>query len=303
MRLKVGLICLALAPLLIAASQPVRLQPSSPWDVDYAENSCRLIRNFGEGANLTKLAFESTSPGSIDMLVIGRPLASTMDEVQAQILPNGGKGLSGRVDRTVDGQPAILWSTIKLYPEATIERLDQRSSYQGQHRVRPPAVSLAQQAQEDAEHQAFADAATELAVETRPHHTVILETGSLGAAVKAFDQCDQDSLKDWGVDLQVEKNIVRPVWAENPDAWFSTNDYPRKMAWNGKESEVSVRLLVDATGRVTKCTSVSHFNEPDFNRITCDLITRRARFEPAELADGTKVSSYYAQRVNFRMAP
>jgi hypothetical protein len=29
---------------------------------------------------------------------------------------------------------------------------------------------------------------------------------------------------------------------------------------------------------------------------------KRARFEPAELADGTKVPSYYVNRVKFRMA-
>lgn len=303
MQLKFGFACLGLAPLLIAASQPVRLQPSSPWDVDYAENSCRLVRNFGEGTSLTKLAFESTSPESVDMLVIGRPLETSMAEVQARIMPNGDQGFTGRVDRTVDGQPAILWSRVRLYPEETVKRLEQRSSYQGNRRVRPPAVSLAEQAQEKAEHEAFTAAANELAIETRPRRTVILETGSLGAAIKAFDQCSQDSLKDWGVDPQLEDKIVRPVWAVNTNKWFSANDYPRNMAWNGKESEVSVRLLIDAAGKVTKCTSVSHFNEPEFNRITCDLITRRARFEPAELADGTKVPSYYAQRVNFRMAP
>ena len=42
------------AQLLMAAAQPVRLQPSSQWVLDYAENSCRLIRNFGEGDQQTK---------------------------------------------------------------------------------------------------------------------------------------------------------------------------------------------------------------------------------------------------------
>ena len=69
-----------------------------------------------------------------------------------------------------------------------------------------------------------------------------------------------------------------------------------------KESDVSIRLLVDATGKVTKCTSLSHFNEIEFNRITCDLVTKRARFAPAELADGTKVASYFTRRIVFRIA-
>ena len=69
----------------------------------------------------------------------------------------------------------------------------------------------------------------------------------------------------------------------------------------GEESVVKVRVLVDATGRVTKCTSLSHFEAPEFNKITCDKFTSRARFEPAELADGTKVPSYFVVNVVFRL--
>jgi hypothetical protein len=57
MRIGSILACACAAPLLVAAAQPVRLQPSSQWVVDYAENSCRLIRNFGDGKSKAKLAF------------------------------------------------------------------------------------------------------------------------------------------------------------------------------------------------------------------------------------------------------
>jgi protein TonB len=117
-----------------------------------------------------------------------------------------------------------------------------------------------------------------------------------------FDQCDRDSLRDWGVDPDVDDKIAKPVWAPDPSRWFSTADYPADMVNRLKESEVRVRLLVDAAGRVTKCTSLSHFDEPQFNRIVCDKFIKRARFEPAELADGTKVPSYYINRVVFRIA-
>ena len=54
---------------------------------------------------------------------------------------------------------------------------------------------------------------------------------------------------------------------------------------------------------MTSCTSLSHFKEPEFNKIVCDKFMARARFEPAELADGTKVPSYYVNKVVFRIAP
>jgi TonB family protein len=74
------------------------------------------------------------------------------------------------------------------------------------------------------------------------------------------------------------------------------------MIMRGEESDVKVRLLVDASGKVTKCTSLSHFKEPEFGQIVCAAITKRAKLEPAELADGTKVPSYYTTRIDFRMA-
>jgi hypothetical protein len=73
------------------------------------------------------------------------------------------------------------------------------------------------------------------------------------------------------------------------------------MLMQSKVSEVRVRLLVDAAGNVSKCTSLSRFDAPDFNRVVCDKFVKRARFHPAELADGTKVPSYYINRVVFTM--
>jgi len=69
----------------------------------------------------------------------------------------------------------------------------------------------------------------------------------------------------------------------------------------GQESVVKVRLLVDATGKPTKCTSLSHFKESSFNDVVCAKFMDRAHFEPAELADGTKVPSFYTTVITFMM--
>ena len=304
MRIRSILACAGAAPLLIAAAHPLRLQPSSPWDVDYAANSCRLIRVFGTGNSQIKLAFESAAPGEMDMLAFGKPLETFDEQVPAKFLPIGSRTFDGRVAATVTkGEPAILWSGIPMLPADALARIereqDERKRNPG---VRPPPVPLAEQTARRAQRQQFATAATELEIDSRHNRPVILETGSLGEAMAAFDQCSRDSLKDWGVDPNVEDKIVRPVWAVNPTQWLFESDYPRDMLMRGKQSEVAVRLLIDASGKVTRCTSLSHFTEEEFNRITCATIVKRARFEPAELADGTKVPSYYTQRVVFRIA-
>ena len=303
MRIKSILACAAIAPFLIAAANPLRLQPSSPWDVDYAANSCRLIRVFGTDKTETKLAFESTAPGTMDMLVFGKPLETYQERVAAKFLPVGSDTFDGRLAQTVTKEvPAILWSNVPLMNADELARVerekDQRKANPG---VRPAAVPLAEQARRRTARHQFADAITAIEIDARRNRPVILETGSLGDAIAAFDKCSHDSLKDWGVDPDVDDKIVRPVWAENPTRWLFESDYPRDLLMRGQESAVSVRLLIDATGKVTNCTSLSHYNEAEFNRITCALITQRARFQPAELADGTKVPSYYTQRVIFQI--
>ena len=306
MRIQSIVACAAAAPLLLAATPlPVRLQPSSPWVVDYAENTCRLIRTFGEGKTVVKLAFESDAPGSMDMLALGKPLQTSDERVSARFLPVGGKPFDGNVAATVPkGDPAILWSNVAMLPDELLAKFKKAQDEQKLHPDdRPPSITLTPSESPRALRQQFATAATELEIDARRSQPVILETGSLGEAIAAFDKCSDDSLTDWGVDPQLEAKIVRPVWALNPSHWLSRADYPRDMLWKGSESEVNVRLLIDASGKVTKCTSLSHYEAPEFNRISCEKITKRARFEPAELADGTKVPSYYIQRVVFRIAP
>lgn len=295
--------------MLLAASEPVRLQPSSPWVLNYAPDSCQLVRTFGEGNRKTVLQFESEAPRSMDLLVIGRGLElhDFGDVVWGRFVPVAGKPFEGRAAKSADnGSPAVLWSHIRMLPQEFAEKLD-KAEREGTAKfkitlgpMRPPAIDLAERSAEDAARHDFASKVTGLQIGDR--RSVVLETGSLAEPMKVFEQCGRDSLRDWGVDPAVEAKIAKPVWAANPGAWFSASDYPPGEVRAGQESEVKVRLLVDATGRPTRCTSLTHFKDKAFNQVVCDKFMKRAHFEPAELADGTKVASYYLNRVVFRIA-
>jgi hypothetical protein len=226
-RIQPFIAAVAAVPSLASAATPLGLQPSTPWVVDYAENSCRLIRHFGQGKEAVIFVLESEAPGAVDMLISGKPLDTTLEEVPARFLPLQTKPMIGRVGRSTDNRdPLVLWSNgVRLLPDDAVaaaeQREAQRRAYPG---VRPPAVSLAEQAERKAQRQAFAASTNAIEVDARRSRPVILETGSLGAALETFDQCSRDSLRDWGVDPDLEDKIVRPVWAPNPSAWFSPND-------------------------------------------------------------------------------
>lgn len=290
--------------MLVAAAGPVRIQPSGQWILDYAENSCRLIRTFGEGKTKTVLLFESVSPEQMDMVATGKPLKSDKEEVGVRFLPVSGKAFEGQRAKTASGgDPVILWSDVTLLPDQLAEELE-REDAEGEAKpnVRPPPIDLVERAAQKSQRQQFAEKATELEFQTRRNHPVILETGPMGGPIRAFDKCRRDSLKDWGVDPDLEDKVVRPAWAlGGAMKWFSTKDYPTEMIRQGSESQVKIRLLVDASGKVTKCTGLSHYKAQEFNEITCNIIMKRAKFEPAELADGTKVPSHTTLRIRWEI--
>lgn len=294
----------AAMPLLIGAVEPLRIKPSSQWVLDYGEESCRLIRTFGEEGDKTIFTLESEAPGRVDMLVIGKRLNTYRENAFARFLPVQQKPIEGRVAKsTTTGEPALLWANVDIVSDDVAEtKKKEEDKLKSTPRARPSATSLADKAMMNAQRSESEARATELEIVARPGRPVILETGSMGQAMKMFEQCSRDSLRDWGVDSELEDRIVRRAWATNPSDWLSSNDYPRNMVFRGEESEVKIRLLVDAAGRVTKCTSLSHFSAPEFKEVVCDGIRKRARFEPAELTDGTKVPSYYVGRVVFRIA-
>jgi hypothetical protein len=302
MRLGSFIACAAVAPLLMGASQPVRLVPSSQWIVDYAENSCRLLRTFGEGNSKVIMLLESESPGDMDLVLTGKPLKSERDEIVLKFLPHQEPVTKGH-PVTASGLPAILASQLVLVPPDEAARMAaERAEQIAKPNVRPPATDPAEDLRRRTKAAEFVETATEMEIDTRPGKPVILETGELGKPMKAFDECSRDSLRDWGVDPELQDKIVKPVWLANNGHWISADDYPRKMLDEGQQSEVKVRLLVDASGHVTKCTSLSHFRLPEFKTLVCDKITSKARFLPAELADGTKVPSYYTVHIVFRIA-
>lgn len=293
--------CVGAAPLLVAAAEPVRIQPSGPWILEYAENSCRLMRTFGVDDTKMVMVLESPAPDEMSMLIIGKPLQTNADAVVARFLPVGGKGFAGLTAKSATSRdPAVLWSSVPWLPEDVIERLEKEVSKRRPD-VRPQPVDLAEKSALLSQRRELAAKAVALEIKVRRNRLVTLETGSMGEPVKQFDQCIRDSLKDWGVDPELEDKIVQPVWATNHSKWFDSQDYPSEMVRRGEESVVNVRLLVDASGKATKCTSFSHFKDPEFNQITCNNIMKSAQFTPAELADGTKVPSYYTQRVKFQL--
>jgi hypothetical protein len=299
MNIRIFFACLGASLLLAAAPQSPRLEPSSNWVLEYADDSCRLQRTFGEGDNRVVLLFESSAPRQMSMVAVGWPLRTDLSEIPVRFLPLQQLLLYTRPAKSAaDGrEPALVAPGVPFLPDDLREKLSTQA--RASRGARPPPVDLDDRAVRIAARSEFASSATGIEISPHRNRPVVLATGSLGEPIRMLDECARESLRDWGIDPDLEDRIARGLWAPDASRWLGPNDYPQRMVSEEKESEVKARLLVDASGRVSGCTGLSHFKDPEFNKVVCEKLRVRARFLPAELADGTKVPSYYVLRISF----
>ncbi|MCW3797904.1 energy transducer TonB [Sphingomonas sp. BN140010] len=280
-----------------APKESIRLAPLSPWNLHYGDNSCRLGRLFGSAAKPTSLVLERISPGgSMSLLVFGGDLKAREGEAggSVQLLPVPGREFdTGGVTQTAETEePAILWPHIELLAPHRKSRQELREEYQQAEHEQPKAAAI--RAEEDAN----AKLITSFAIREPSGRTLILETGSLGRANALMRDCARQQLLAWGIDPAVQEKIVKPARTKNLPGLFSSSDYPPGAAARGEQSIVEARLNIDAEGRVRKCTSLTYFKAPEFAEVVCRRLSK-ARYTPAELADGTKVPTYDLATIKF----
>jgi protein TonB len=83
---------------------------------------------------------------------------------------------------------------------------------------------------------------------------------------------------------------------------FTNEDYPPSAMDNNEQGSVSVTLTVGPSGRVTGCSATGNASST-LKNATCRIATARARFSPAQDANGNPISSTYGpQTVTWRLA-
>jgi hypothetical protein len=76
-----ALTLLAAAPI-HAAKEPIRLKPTTKWEMEYKEDSCRLVRRFGADAQSVILMFDKYQPGENFKLSFAGKLVKLTDETR-----------------------------------------------------------------------------------------------------------------------------------------------------------------------------------------------------------------------------
>ncbi|GAB5347973.1 energy transducer TonB [Alteriqipengyuania sp. 357] len=89
--------------------------------------------------------------------------------------------------------------------------------------------------------------------------------------------------------------------SNSPGSWVTQSDY--RSAWISRDYEgtVGFRLKVGASGKVENCAITRSNGISALDQATCQLVERRARFSPAQNADGRAVAGSYNGAVRWQL--
>lgn len=281
-------------------AETITLSPAGAWNMDYAEDSCRLARVFGEGEDRVAFYLERYGPGDrLHMLVAGKPLGkSSRSETRVQF---GIEDTPYEYEPTLGDfgtfSPALIFSG--AYPsaqKAKIALTEKKGKDEYEEFVDPRIFA----------HDVTEDqlAAIEwVAFERRGGRRLVLELPQFAQAMKALETCTEELVSHWNIDVEAHRSLTRlPIPENSPGSWLRAEDYPVGLLSKGAQGIVHFRLDVDATGKVTGCHIQRSTRPEGFDKVVCEKISQRAKFEPALDRGGKAIASFYRSTVRFMLA-
>lgn len=268
-----------------AAKQPIYLESSSKWHARYEDDSCQLIRTFGEERDKVMVVMSRYGPGEKFRLTLaGNPvkLRKNNRELHLQFGDHEAAQKVRYMPATMSEMPALVIMT----------RL-------GIGSLKKTKRDLPERRRIDASRYA---AASYLLVEHAYIGRLYLQTGPLEKPFAAFSECVDELMTHWGIDVEKHKNLskkVKPVGS--PGRWVNYRDYPLRMLRQRQQGIVQFRLSVNANGEATQCHIQQSTRPQEFDDAVCTSLMKRAAFEPARDADGNAIASFWRNTVRFQL--
>lgn len=275
-----------------SGKQPLVLKQSSAWNVDYADDRCRLMRQFGADDDKVFAIFDRYGPGDrFRLTVAGKPVKT--------LILNG--------DLAIQFGPSEAEQEVEFYSGTTAEY----PSLIIQKQIRVAPLSPAEKTQIDAApDDVWVDlpdigperegAIRNLTVGKPLRQPVVMELGSMRKPFEALGKCVDNLMASWGIDVEKHKSLSRGTKPlTSPAKWVVAQDYPVKMLRAGQPAIIEFRMSVAADGKATSCHIQSTTRPKEFDDAVCGSLMRRARFAPALDAEGKPLASYYRNTVRF----
>jgi len=259
----------ALPNLALAQRSAPVLEPSTNWNLEYANRSCVLSRDFGTGDALIRYEItQSFGFRNFDVLLVGPGL------------PKLGKRPSLSVE---SGSPATLQKVRSAFASTQGSNIKGLRFYDG--------AKIALQPSKDEQF---------FVVKQKGRDIIKLRVGPTGRLVAATQKCVDDLMGEFGVDMTAFRSLAKPPEVKgNSDTWVSVLDYPEKALRDGEEGRVNILLEVDAAGKPGDCTVIETSGNELLDEKACATLKRRARFEPALDDQGQSTASIWTSVVDW----
>lgn len=269
-----------------AAKEPLQLDPSSKWNINYSDEKCTLVRSFGQNENMINLYITRYAPGNaLDIFFVGELFKSNFSQGTTMIKfgdHQAEQELGYFSAKSSDDIPSMVFRSSMTYAPFSEES--------SKTAIFDPTISDQENGIEY------------IKTTTPKKKDVIIKTGSLGKAMAAMRSCTDDLITSWGIDAKINATLTRLAEpTTSPATWIRSSDYPSSQLRSGAQTIVRFRLNIDEVGHITQCRIQDSYGDDAFDSAVCDNIMKRAKFNPALDKDNNPVASYYVNKVIFRV--
>ena len=282
-------------PAFAAETKTVVLEPTGPWQLNVAENTCRIARVFGEGEKRAVFYLEQSEPSpSATWMAAGTPF----EDYWAGRTTKFDFGPAGD-SRDFKLQDMTLgeWGT-------AVSQVSRVVASTGPEDDGDPVEKTRGLPMLDAEGAAKVE---RFSVSQSNRPTVIFELGGMKDALTAMNACMVDLVRHWGFDVEEQKAVKSgPKFTNLREVYGRLLDHiPNRIMEDRSGSPFQARLTVGADGSIKACFVTSRSAAEGFeeDRHPCDVFKKYAKFEPAVMADGTPVESYFTTIFTFKTSP
>jgi hypothetical protein len=259
-----------------------RLQPVSPWTIDFAENKCRLSRLFGNADKPHLLMFEQAAPiGSFGMTLAGPELRrfrrgawmhiGIKEDVPMQFLSDE---FYGSIDHI---GPTIIMNSANVLPRKNEDAPSEGAIFAGLD---------------------LQEAAKIQRVVLKVGSTVLsFETESMSPPFQALNVCTSDLLISWGLNPKQHTSYQPPRWI-NSKAIIERiqTSHPRAAMRRIEQAILRMRVVVESDGTVSDCHMENVTETEELEASACEEM-QQVVFEPALDTKGAPMRSFYASNI------
>ncbi|MCA0978989.1 hypothetical protein LCM19_11490 [Qipengyuania flava] len=259
------------------------------------ENTCRIARVFGEGEKRAVFYLEQAEPSaSATWMAAGTPFEDYWaGRTTSFAFGPGGDSRDFKLQDMTLGK----WGTAVSHGSRVVAPTNPEGRAATGDQMRGLPMLDAEGAIE----------IEKFSVSQSHRPTVLFELGGMKDALTAMNVCMADLVQHWGFDVEEQKAVKSgPKFTNLRDVYGRLLYHiPNRVMEDRSGSPFQTRLTVHNDGFIKECfvNSRSAAEGLDEDRHPCDIFEKYAKFEPALIADGSPVESYFTAQFIFKTSP